>query len=236
MARLNAIVGRAYWRAGDVLEYQHRENHLDAWLFNARSIRSIKDENLPEGAVAAMTVVHQLITANELLRMPDDGFRYELVQGALRRMSPAGFRHGRLIMNIAASLDHHVRAHMLGVVCAAETGFLLATNPDTVRAADVAFIRQDRLDPTAEPEGYWPGAPDLVVEVVSPNDLYTEVDAKVTDWLDAGARMVVVVNPRMRSVTVYRSRAQIAVLREQDMLDGSDVVPGWTLPVAAIFA
>ena len=196
------------------------------WLFNARLIRSIKDENLPEGAVAAMTVVHQLITADELLRMPDNGFRYELVQGALRRMSPAGFRHGRLIMNIAASLDHHVRAHMLGVVCAAETGFLLATNPDTVRAADVAFIRRDRLDPAVEPEGYWPGAPDLVVDVVSPNDLSTEVDAKVTDWLDAGARMVVVVNPRMRSVTVYRSRAQIAVLREQDMLDGSDVVPG----------
>jgi Uma2 family endonuclease len=191
-----------------------------------RPFDTFKDENLPEGAVAAMTVVHQLITADELLRMPDDGFRYELVQGALRRMSPAGFRHGRLIMNIAASLDHHVRAHMLGVVCAAETGFLLATNPDTVRAADVAFIRRDRLDPAVEPEGYWPGAPDLVVDVVSPNDLSTEVDAKVTDWLDAGARMVVVVNPRMRSVTVYRSRAQIAVLREQDMLDGSDVVPG----------
>jgi Uma2 family endonuclease len=199
-------------------------------------ICSIKDENLPEGAVAAMTVVHQLITANELLRMPDDGFRYELVQGALRRMSSAGFRYGRLIMNIAASLDHHVRAQRLGVVCAAETGFLLATDPDTVRAADVAFIRQERLDPAAEPEGYWPGAPDLVVEVVSLNDLSTEVDAKVTDWLDAGTRMVVVVNPRTRSVTVYRSRAQIVVLREQDTLDGSDVVPGWTLPVAALFA
>jgi Uma2 family endonuclease len=183
-----------------------------------------------------MTVVHQLITANELLRMPDDGFRYELVQGALRRMSSAGFRYGRLIMNIAASLDHHVRAQRLGVVCAAETGFLLATDPDTVRAADVAFIRQERLDLAAEPEGYWPGAPDLVVEVVSLNDLSTEVDAKVTDWLDAGTRMVVVVNPRTRSVTVYRSRAQIVVLREQDTLDGSDVVPGWTLPVATLFA
>ncbi len=76
----------------------------------------------------------------------------------------------------------------------------------------------------------------LVVEVVSPNDLSTEVDAKVTDWLDAGTRMVVVVNPRTRSVTVYRSRAQIVVLREQDTLDGNDVVPGWTLPVAALFA
>jgi Uma2 family endonuclease len=183
-----------------------------------------------------MAVVHQLVTADELLRMPDNGFRYELVQGELRRMSPAGFHHGRLIMNVATTLDQHVRAQQLGVVCAAETGFLLTTDPDTVRAADVAFIRQDRIEHETELEGYWPGAPDLAVEVVSPNDLYTEVDEKVTDWLDAGTRMVVVINPRKRTVTVYRSLRQIVVLREQDTLDGSDVIAGWTLPIAAIFA
>jgi len=183
-----------------------------------------------------MALVDQHVTADVLLRMPDDGFRYELVQGELRRMSPAGFHHGRLIMNIATPLDQHVRTQKLGTVCAAETGFLLATEPDTVRAADVAFIRQERIEPEAEPEGYWPGAPDLAVEVVSPNDLYTEVDEKVTDWLDAGTRMVVVVNPRKRTVTVYRSLHQIEVLREQDVLDGSDIVRGWSLPVAAIFA
>lgn len=182
-----------------------------------------------------MAVVHQLVTADELLRMPDDGFRYELVQGVLHQMSPAGFHHGRLIMNLATPLDQHVRAQKLGVVCAAETGFLLATNPDTVRAADVAFIRQERLNPVAEPEGYWPGAPDMAVEVVSPNDLYTEVDEKVTDWLDAGTRLVVVVNPRKRTVTVYRSHTQIVVLREQETLDGHDVIPGWSLLVASIF-
>lgn len=167
--------------------------------------------------------------------MPDAGVRYELVQGALRQMSPAGFHHGRLIMNIATPLDQHVRTQQLGVVCAAETGFLLARDPDTVRAADVAFICQARIDPSAEIEGYWPGAPDLAVEVVSPHDLYTEVDAKVADWLDAGTRMVVVINPRKHTVTVYRSRTQIVVLREQDTLDGGDVLPGWTLPVANIF-
>lgn len=101
-----------------------------------------------------MPIVHQLITAGELLRMPDDGFRYELVQGEVRRMSPAGFHHGRLIMNVATPLDRHVRTHMLGVVCAAETGFLLATDPDTVRAAEVAFIRQERIEHESEPEGY----------------------------------------------------------------------------------
>jgi Uma2 family endonuclease len=183
-----------------------------------------------------MAVAYQIITADELLRMPGNGFRYELVQGALRRMSPAGFHHGRLIMNIATPLDQHVRAQKLGIVCAAETGFLLTKDPDTVRAADVAFIRQARIASETEVEGYWPGAPDLAVEVVSPHDLYTEVDEKVTDWLDAGTQMVIVVNPRKRAVTIYQSLNHITVLREQDTLDGNHVVPGWTLAVAAIFA
>ncbi|MFP4440531.1 MAG: Uma2 family endonuclease [Chloroflexaceae bacterium] len=183
-----------------------------------------------------MTIVHQPKTADELLQMPDDGFRYELVRGELRRMSPSGFQHGRLTMNIATPLDQYVRTQGLGVVCAAETGFLLATDPDTVRAADVAFIQQARIDPQAEPEGYWHGAPDLAVEVVSPHDLYTEVDAKVTDWLDAGTRMVIVINPRKHTVTVYRSLTHIMVLREPDILDGDDVVPGWSLPIAALFS
>jgi Uma2 family endonuclease len=183
-----------------------------------------------------MAIAHHLITADELLRRPNDGFRYELVQGKMRRMSPAGFHHGRLIMNIATPLDQYVRTHKLGVVCAAETGFLLATDPDTVRAADVAFIRQERIRAATVHEGYWPGAPDLAIEVISPHDLYTEVDEKVTDWLEAGTRMVLIVNPRKRTITVYRSLLQIVVLRERDLLDGADVVPGWTMPVADIFA
>jgi Uma2 family endonuclease len=139
-------------------------------------------------------------------------------------------------MNLATPLDQYVRAYQLGVVCAAETGFILTTDPDTVRAADVAFIRQERVTGVGEVDGYWPSAPDLVVEVVSPHDLYTEVDEKVTDWLDAGTQMVVVVNPRKRTVTVYRSATAIMLLRDQDTLDGSDVIPGWHLPVATIFA
>lgn len=149
---------------------------------------------------------------------------------------PSGFQHGRMIMNIATPLDQHVRAQGLGVVCAAETGFLLTRKPDTVRAADVAFVRRERIEAQRESEGYWQGAPDLAVEVVSPNDLYTEVDEKVTDWLDAGTRMVVVVNPRRRTVTVYHTGNVITLLREQDTLDGVDVVPGWRLAVADIFA
>jgi Uma2 family endonuclease len=182
-----------------------------------------------------MAVAQQLVTAKELLDMPDDGYRYELVEGELRRMSPASHQHGRIILNLSAPLHHHVRTHNLGTVYAAETGFFLTRNPDTVRAPDVGFVKQERVNAVQEDTGYYPGAPDLAAEVISPNDLYTEVEEKVIAWLEAGTQMVLVVNPRKRIVTVYRSLTMIAVLTENDQLDGADVVPGWILPVAEIF-
>ena len=177
----------------------------------------------------------QHVTADDLLRMPDDGFRYELVRGSLRRMAPAGHHHGRIAINLTIPLGQYVRDNDLGAVFAAETGFTLATDPDTVRAPDVAFVRQERLDAVEETEGFWPGAPDLAVEVISPSDTYTEVEEKVLDWLRHKTRMVVVVNPRTRTVTVHRAPDEHVVLREGDVLDGGDVVPGWTLPIRAIF-
>lgn len=183
-----------------------------------------------------MDVVRQQVTAAELLYMPDDGFRYELVGGELRKMTPAGNVHGRIAMNVGTSLNNHVKAYDLGAVYAAETGFKLAGNPDTVRAPDVAFVSQARIEAVGEVEGYWPGAPDLAVEVISPGDSYVEVEEKVSDWLEAGTKMVVVVNPRRRSATVHRSPTGITVLAEADDLDGDDVVPGFRLPVREIFA
>jgi Uma2 family endonuclease len=114
-----------------------------------------------------MATANQLVTAEELLRMPDDGYRYELVRGELRKMAPAGHLHGRVAINMTTSLDWHVRAHNLGVVYAAETGFKLASNTDVVRAPAVAFIRRERVDKVGDTEGYWPGAPDLAVKVIS---------------------------------------------------------------------
>ena len=176
------------------------------------------------------------VTADELLQMPDDGYRYELVKGELRKMVPAGHAHGRIAINITVPLAQHVRSNNLGTVYAAETGFVLARNPDTVRAADVAFVRRERVETVEEEQGYWPGAPDLAVEVVSPNDTYTDVEEKVFNWLDAGARMVLVVNPRKHTVTSYRSRNDITVLTEGERLSGEDVVPNWTLPIREVFA
>lgn len=183
-----------------------------------------------------MTIAQQGMTADELLTWPDDGFRYELVRGELRRMSPASHKHGRMSINFTLPLGQYVRENDLGTVYAAETGFRVATDPDTVLAPDAAFVRRERVEAVGDTDGFWPGAPDLAVEVVSRHDLYTEVEEKVIDWLEAGARMVVVINPRRRTVSVYRSLTDIAILTEQDTLHGADVVPGWQLPLHDIFA
>src|SRR5687767_9577101 len=109
------------------------------------------------------------------------------------------------------------------------TGFTLATDPDTVRAPGVAFVSRERIEAVGEVEGYWPGAPDLAVEVISPNDSHVEVEEKVFDWLEAGTKMVLAVNPRRRSVSLYRSQSDITILIGTDVLDGGDAVPGFQL-------
>lgn len=151
-------------------------------------------------------------------------------------MAPSGQMHGGLAATVLISLGQHVNSHGLGKVYAAETGFQLASNPDHVRAPDVAFISAKRLKEVGEAEGFWPGAPDLVAEVISPSDTYTQVEAKVFDWIEAGCRMVIVVNPRKRAVTVYCGFADVRVLGVNETIDGGDVVPGWSLPLAELFA
>lgn len=183
-----------------------------------------------------MTVKNRVVTADELFRLPDDGYRYELVKGELRKMTPAGFDHGAIIMNLGAPLSAHVRSNNLGVVCGAETGFRLASDPDTVRAPDIAFVRRDRIPASGRPVGFWPGAPDVAVEVLSPGDTVFEVDQKVAAWLTAGATAVWVVNPQRRTVTVHRATGAPRTLSEQDTLDGEDIVPGFRLSVADVFA
>jgi len=182
------------------------------------------------------TTTGRVFTADDLLRMADDGFRYELLRGELRKMSPAGHQHGRIAGELLISLGQHVKTRRLGRVYAAETGFKLASHPDHVRASDVAFVRQEGLDETGDAPGFWPGAPDLAIEVLSPGDTYSEVEEKVLDRLAAGTNLVIVIDPRQRSATAYRSPTAIRVLGASDVLDGADVVPGWAIPVADIFA
>lgn len=178
-----------------------------------------------------------LTSADELLRMPDDGLRRELVEGRLRAMSPAGFEHGRVAATAGWLLGTHVRMTGLGgVTLGAETGFVLGTDPDTVRAPDAAYISQARVDAVGRTEKFWPaGAPDLAIEVVSPEDSRPYVRAKALSWLDAGALAVLLLDPRTGSATVCRAGGAVEEHPDGE-LDLSDAVPGWRVPVADFFA
>ena len=147
--------------------------------------------------------ISRAMTAEELLQLPDDNWRYELIRGGLRRMAPAGWEHGVLAMRIGSRLDQFVTANRLGIVLAAETGFILERNPDTVRAPDAAFVRLDRIPARSLPKGYWSGAPDLAVEVISPSDSAQEVDEKVDTWLSGGASEVWTIDPVSRAVVLH---------------------------------
>jgi Uma2 family endonuclease len=175
------------------------------------------------------------MTADELLRLPDDNMRHELVKGELRTMAPGGAEHGFVEGELLGVVREYVRARKLGFTFAAETGFRISRNPDTVRAPDVAFVARGRLPGDRLPPTFPDLAPDLVAEVVSPSDTAAEVREKVQEWLQAGARLVWVVRPSNRSVTEYRSPTEVRELGETDELDGFDVLPGFTCPVRAIF-
>jgi Uma2 family endonuclease len=182
-----------------------------------------------------MSTTSALMTADELFLMKDDGFRYELVKGELVRMPLHVSEHGATVVNIGIPLGHFVKANKLGVVFGAETGFKIATDPDTVRAPDLAFVHRDRIPEGGLPKAFWVGAPDLAVEVISPGDTYTEVEEKVSEWLDAGARMVIVANPRNRTLKVYRSHTDVIVLTVSDELTCGDIIPGFACKVSEFF-
>ncbi len=177
-----------------------------------------------------------ITTAEQLLAAGDVG-RCELVQGELIMMSPAGFDHGRIAINLAVLLDRFVRENRLGVIAAAETGFIISRNPDTVRAPDVAFVRKERLR-DAPKRGFFPGAPDLAVEVLSPDDTAAEVLAKVNDWLAAGTSQVWLVDPAHRTISIYRGRGgeeSVSIFGKDDAITASEPLAGFSLKVADAF-
>jgi len=173
-----------------------------------------------------------LMTAEELLHTSLPDRRTELVKGILVVREPAGDRHGRVTVNLTIRLGTYVERAAAGQLFAAETGFTLSRAPDTVRAADIAFVRRERL-PEPIP-GFPELAPDLVVEVLSPGDRPGEVLAKVADWLFAGVRLVWVVDPERRLARVYRPDGSETIVPADGALDGEDVLPGFSCPLASI--
>jgi Uma2 family endonuclease len=176
------------------------------------------------------------MTAEELAALPrGTGERYELIDGELRIMAPASFGHGVIAATVVAILRAFVFPRRLGFVCGAETGFRLQHNPDRVRAADAAFVARSRVPPRNQWDRYLDLAPDLAIEVVSPNDTWTDVTEKAIDWLGHGVRIVWVIDPASEMVWIWRSAAQIEQRRGEEDVDADLVLPGFRCKAADFF-
>ena len=173
------------------------------------------------------------MTAEELIRLPDDGLRHELIKGQHLTMPPPSPEHGAVMTNVAVLLHQHVRAHHLGKVITGDAGFKLESDPDTVLGPDVAFITQERIAGISTQ--YFPGAPALVVEVLSPGDRKAKVDGKVNMWLEAGAAVVWLINPKTRTVEIRKADGPNELLTLEDELTGDDIIPGFSCRVAELF-
>jgi Uma2 family endonuclease len=174
-----------------------------------------------------------LLTADELEQMPDDdSVRTELDEGELITMPPTGLDHGYFETGIASILDRYVRQHRLGRVYTGDTGFRLS--PGTVRAPDVAFVRQERLD-EIKSKGFAKGAPDLAVEIFSPSDSIPQLMRKVKQYFAAGCHTVWIVYPDAREIHVLEASGSDRILGDADLMEAPDLLPGFSIPVAEFF-
>jgi len=172
-------------------------------------------------------------TEKRLMQLPDDGQVYELVNGELE-MSQAGFEHGDIAARLVIDLGSYVRTHRLGSVVGASTGFWMKAG--NARSPDVSFVSKDRLRGRRPSKKFFQGAPDLAVEIVSPNDVWQKLNRKIAELFANGTRLAWVINPGDQTVLVYHSAQPDRILKAGDLLDGEDVVPGFSMPVAELFA
>ena len=178
------------------------------------------------------------LSAEQFYALPDDGYRYELIRGLLVSEPVPGRSHGQTLARVAEILRGFARKTGAGTVYAGDSGFVLARQPDTVRGPDVAYVSAEREHqaPSPQESPYFPGAPDLAVEVRSPSDRTNEVLGKVSDYLAAGSRLVWVVDPAHFEVQVFRSLLKPLTLSVADNLDGGDVLPGFSVRVSELFS
>lgn len=168
---------------------------------------------------------NRTMTADQLLALPGEG-RGELIAGVLHEMVPAGGDHGIVALEVGGQLREYARRNG-GHAFAAETGFLLASNPDTVRAPDAAYVGPEAAQAVGSSPGFWPGSPDLAAEVVSPGDTFTEVHEKALAWICAGCKVVLVIDPSARRVTRYRATDDVTTYTGEQQVDCAPAMPGF---------
>lgn len=184
-----------------------------------------------------MAIASRFVTAEEFEAMTDlPPGRYDLVRGEIIQMSPAGWKHGKVALRVGQLLGNFLEREQLGDAYGAETGFVLSVEPPIVLAPDAAFVRKDRLHLVQREEGFFPGYPDLAVEIISPSDRPTPVMTKVFEYLEAGTPLVWVVDPEDQTVMVFDHLGSGRKLVPGDTLDGGDVLPGFSVPVEHLFA
>jgi Uma2 family endonuclease len=174
-------------------------------------------------------------TDEEFMALPKDGHRYEIVNGELVDMGSSGALHGYVCSLLVAALASYVLPQKLGVILDSSTAFKMKSG--NRRSPDISFFAKERLQGMTElPTGFLDGAPDLVVEILSPGNTVEEIETKITEYFDNGARLVWVISPTQHYILVYRSTQEPdRLLKSTDSLDGEDVIPGFTLPVAELF-
>ena len=177
----------------------------------------------------------RLLTADDLLRLYSEGIRGELIRGELHEKMSTGGEHGETVMILGAALINFARPSRLGRIAGSDSGVLLERDPDTVREPDLAFFSADTIPVGLRVPGYYEAIPDIVGEVVSPSDTAREIDDKARMWLSYGVPLVWVIYPNTRTVAVYTQDGGVTVLDDEGVLDGGDVLPGFTCNIADIF-
>lgn len=183
----------------------------------------------------AIATKSQVWTDAEFMALADDGQGYELVNGEVVAMGNSGMEHGYLACLLVAELMAFVRQHRLGVVCDSSTAFTLKNG--NKRSPDIAFIAAERLKGLRRPvRGFWEGAPDLVVEILSPGNTVEEMHTKIVEYFANGTRLLWKIDPHERCVLVYHRVEPDQLLTMGDQLTGEDVVPGFEMAIADLFA
>ena len=176
-----------------------------------------------------------LVTAQEFLHRSDGGAATELVRGRIVEMNRPYTSHGYLTMRVAFILQQYLQEHDIGRVGGADAGVVTEHDPDTVRGPDVAFYSYERIPRGPLPEGYWPAAPELVVEIRSSDDRWKDILRKAAEYLSAGVLTVAVADPLTQRVHLFSADRDAAVLNADDELTFPDIMPGFAVPVKKLF-